>query len=183
MRAWLIVIVMLLSGSASALGFTAQVKKAHDGDSLAVTGPEGGVIHVRLYGVDAPEAKQRFGYQAKKRLAALAARKTVEVEPLDTDRYGRTVALVRNGEGQLVNEVLVAEGLAWVYDEYCRKPFCQDWAALQQEARRQRRGLWVEDEPQRPEEWRRENKAHEWYMAPIRAVKRVARAIKSALPR
>lgn len=44
----------------------------------------------------------------------------VEVEPVTTDQYGRTVAFVRVGD-TLVNEELIQQGFAWVFTRYCHK--------------------------------------------------------------
>jgi endonuclease YncB( thermonuclease family) len=44
--------------------------------------------------------------------------KTVEVDRLDVDRHGRTVALVRL-DSKCVNEQLIRAEFAWVYPQYC----------------------------------------------------------------
>jgi endonuclease YncB( thermonuclease family) len=111
----------------------------------------------------------------------LAARQRLQVEPLETDRYGRTVALVRLPDGTLLNEALVAEGLAWVYDAYCHEELCQRLRELEQQARREKRGLWAEAEPTPPSEWRRRHKVEEWYQAPLRVIKKVAKGVNSVL--
>jgi micrococcal nuclease len=67
--------------------------------------------------------------------------KTVQVEPVATDRYGRTVAFVKVGDA-LANEELIRQGLAWVFTRYCDRPICQQWKQLEVEAREARRGLW-----------------------------------------
>lgn len=97
------------------------------------------------------------------------------------DRYGRSVALVRLPDGTLLNEVLVADGLAWVYEEYCREDLCQRLRELEQQARRERRGLWAENDPTRPAEWRRRHKVEGWYQAPLRVIKMVAKGMNAVL--
>jgi len=42
---------------------------------------------------------------------------------MDTDRYGRTVAVVTIGM-KTANEAMVAAGMAWVFEKYCHKAFC-----------------------------------------------------------
>jgi len=175
----MLALLLLATGTGSA--FNARVKNVVDGDSINVHGPDNLIVHIRLYGIDAPESKQPFGHQAKKRLAKLVARQKVNVEPLDTDRYNRTVALVRLEDGTLVNEVLVAEGLAWVYDQYCHQELCQRLLWLQDAARQERRGLWSERDPERPSEWRKEHKVEEWYKVPVRVVKTFIRSVKTVL--
>jgi micrococcal nuclease len=55
----------------------------------------------------------------------------------------------------LVNEELIRQGLAWVYNRYCKRPVCQGWKALEEEARKARRGLWSMPNPVAPWEFRR----------------------------
>ncbi|MBW2046302.1 MAG: thermonuclease family protein, partial [Deltaproteobacteria bacterium] len=66
---------------------------------------------------------------------------TVSVDPIDIDRYGRTVALVSVSE-LVINKLLVEYGYAWVYDRYCHKPFCTEWKHLEDQARSKKQGLW-----------------------------------------
>ena len=168
-----------LAFPAPALAFSARASRVHDGDTVTVTSEDGAATRVRLYGIDAPEYKQSYGREAKTALARLVRRKTLDVERVDTDRYGRTVALLRLPDGTLVNETLVAEGAAWYYGEFCkREDPCQRMSALEQQARAERLGLWAQADPQRPSDWRREHKKGEWYAAPARAVRKVVRKVK-----
>ena len=171
----------MLCLASPALGYVASVKSVHDGDSLSVRRSDKSVVTLRLYGIDAPELKQAYGIHAKQLLLSLAGRQRLLVEPLDTDRYGRTVALVRLPDGTLLNEALVVEGLAWVYDAYCHADLCPRLRELEQQARRERRGLWAEPDPLRPAEWRRRHKVEEWYQAPLRVIKKVAKGVNSVL--
>jgi endonuclease YncB( thermonuclease family) len=169
---------------AQALAYTAHAKTVRDGDSIAAYGPEDALVNIRLYGIDAPEYKQPYGLQAKKRLSKLLGKREFQVEPMDTDRYGRTVALLRLPDGALVNEALVAEGAAWVYEQYCREAeLCRHLRELQDTARAERRGLWAEADPTPPWEWRKQHKTEEWYKAPVRAVKRLTHKVKVVLHR
>ena len=52
--------------------------------------------------------------------------KVVEVNPVDVDRYGRTVGIVKI-EGVILNQELVREGFAWVYPDYCHRQICVKW--------------------------------------------------------
>jgi endonuclease YncB( thermonuclease family) len=116
-----------------------KVTKVYDGDSITVTG-EGKELKVRLYGIDTPESTQWYGQKAKQFTSSQLFGKTISVDPIDIDRYGRTVALVSVGD-LVINKLLVQYGYAWVYDRYCRKPFCAKWKQLEQEAREAKRGL------------------------------------------
>ena len=134
--------------------WTADVVNVIDGDSIMVDSPEHGKVEVRLYGIDTPEYDQPSGRAAGKHLASLTAGRTVAVEAVTKDSYGRTVAIVRRQGGSL-NEKMVGAGFAWVYRSYCRKPFCREWLGLEEEARRSGKGLWRNPSPVPPWEWRR----------------------------
>lgn len=103
-----------------------------------------------------PERRQAFGNKAKQFTAGMVFKKTVLVIPMDTDRYGRTVALVQiASEKRSLNEALVAAGFAWVYRKYCRAGFCEDWLDLERDAREAGHGLWADPHPIPPWEYRR----------------------------
>ncbi len=80
--------------------------------------------------------------------------KQVEVQTKGTDRYGRTLGLVYQS-GLDVNAEMVRRGMAWVYFKYAKD---KGLYQLEAEARKQRRGLWADNEPVAPWEWRRANK-------------------------
>lgn len=164
-----------------AWGFVARTQKVLDGDTLIVRASGKKSVTLRLYGIDAPEAGQDDGPRAKQILIALAARQRISVEPVDTDRYGRTVALVRLQDGTLLNEVLVAEGLAWVYAEYCHQELCVRLRELEAQARLERRGLWAAANPERPADWRRRHQTEQWRQAPMRVLQGAAKGLPKAL--
>ncbi len=53
---------------------------------------------IRLHGIDCPEKRQAFGNRAKQFTSRLVFGKTVTVQVLDRDRYGRTVGVVLSGD-------------------------------------------------------------------------------------
>jgi micrococcal nuclease len=79
----------------------------------------------------------------------------VEVETVATDIYGRTIARIQVGEGQ-VDAELVRRGLAWTS---VRSRKAGGLKVMQSEARRAQRGLWQATEPVPPWVWRREHSA------------------------
>jgi micrococcal nuclease len=84
-------------------------------------------------------------------------RKSVNVEPVTTDRYGRTVGIV-NVDKKCLNSELIRNGLAWVYDRYCKKDICNKWRKLETSARQSKTGLWPQDNPIAPWTYRKTNK-------------------------
>ena len=70
--------------------------------------------------------------------------KSVEFKPVDTDRYGRTVAHVWC-DGVHVNWRQVQAGLAWCFTKYLKHP--DECLPAERTARAERRGLWREPSP------------------------------------
>jgi len=131
-----------------------KVIKVIDGDSLVVRRGNK-TYEVRLYGIDAPEYRQPYSRNAKRFLNEKAYKKTVLVTQMDVDRYGRLVALIEINR-KVVNRELVAAGYAWVYDRYCvERSLCRKMKQDQVEARKARRGLWRDRDPESPWEWKR----------------------------
>ncbi len=146
------VIVLLLAGAARAETWQGTCVKVIDGDSLVVS-HESGKKEIRLYGIDAPEFDQPYGRQARVCLQNLVLRKTVTVESIEIDTYGRTIAKVFMPEGS-VNECLVAEGCAWIYARFCKPEDLKTLGALEQNARQQDMGLWSQADPVAPWDFR-----------------------------
>ena len=86
-----------------------------DGDTLEIRG-----TRIRLHGIDAPESGQlcqrnskdyRCGQQAAAVADDLIARRSVQCEERDVDRYGRTVAKCFVGSMGLNDELVKRAGL------------------------------------------------------------------------
>jgi len=117
-RRTLVLILLLLSGSALADDFVGQASVV-DGDTLEIHG-----IRIRLWGVDAPESSQlrrgedslqyRCGAQAANDLDTFIARRPINCLPLSLDPYGRTVATCSVGGSTDLGEWLVAMALRWI---------------------------------------------------------------------
>jgi endonuclease YncB( thermonuclease family) len=133
-----------------------KVTRVYDGDTITVSG-EGKDMKVRLYGIDTPESTQWYGQNAKQFTSSQLFGKTVSIDRIDIDRYGRTVALVSVGD-LVINKLLVEYGYAWVYDRYCRQPFCAEWKLLEEEARKAKRGLWKNPNVIPPWEYRQSSR-------------------------
>ena len=119
-----------------------RVVSVADGDTVTVFVGKDGMTTVRLYGIDSPEGAQRGGRTATETTRSLVFLREVRVEVLDTDRYGRDVALVHLPDGTILNEELLRQGQAWVYTAYCNRPRCLTWKTLERTAREEKKGLW-----------------------------------------
>ena len=107
-------------------------------------------IKVRLHGIDCPEKRQDFGNVARDSLSGLVFGKTVIVNAMGTDRYGRTIGMV-SIRGMNVNEALLKSGLAWHYKKYDQS---LEWANYEDTARRAKKGIWSQPHAIPPWKWR-----------------------------
>ena len=116
---------LLLTHPAISWSWSGEVVGITDGDTITVLHSKTlKDVKIGLYGIDTPEKGQAFSKKAKQFTSKMVYGKVVEVEPVDADRYGRTVGIVKVG-GFILNEKLVREGLAWVYPDYCQWYYCQ----------------------------------------------------------
>lgn len=125
-----------------------------DGDTLVVNG-----VHIRLYGIDAPEQDQpcndaqgfpyRCGLIATGKMQTLLSDRTVTCQPLDVDRYGRTVAAC-SASGVDLGDFMVRSG--WAVD-YTRYDADGRYKEAEDEARAAHRGIFQGPFMQ-PEQWR-----------------------------
>ena len=83
-----------------------------DGDTIEVL-QDKAPVRIRLYGIDCPEHGQDFGTRAKQFTSDKVFGKTVEVVPVEKDRYERLVAKIYI-DGKYLNQMIVAEGFAMV---------------------------------------------------------------------
>lgn len=134
-----------------------RVLSVADGDTLTVYTEKRERKKVRLYGVDAPEGKQAWGPEARDFVNDLVFLQEVELNVMETDQYGRAVALVKLADGRILNEELVKNGHAWVYRRYCREAFCGNWIDMELAARAKKQGLWSQKNPVAPWNWRKRN--------------------------
>ena len=131
--------------------FSGKVLRVIDGDTLKVAYGTDAVV-VRLYGVDAPETRQRYGWSARAFVHRLVAGHTVTVMSHGHDRYGRLIGSIYLGTGANLGQALVEHGLAWWYTSYAPKDVLL--AQLEYEARLHTRGLWAARAPVAPWVWR-----------------------------
>lgn len=111
------------------------------GDTIAI-----GRVHVRLYGIDAPESEQSCegadrmtyacGSVATAELRQLIGGRAVACERRDTDRYGRLVAVCWAGAIE-INRAMVRAGWAIAY-----RYFSVAYVDEETEARAAHRGIW-----------------------------------------
>ncbi|WP_063153424.1 thermonuclease family protein [Enterobacter hormaechei] len=127
-----------------------KVVRVLDGDTIEVLQGQK-PVRVRLLNIDAPEKNQQFGRWSSDQLRRLVAGQPVTVVFTRKDRYERVLGRVFISGGKEVNRELVLSGAAWVYDIYNTD---KELPGLQLEAQKQKCGLWADNQPVPPWEWR-----------------------------
>ena len=136
-----------------------MVRAVYDGDTVLLATREDNRLKVRLYGIDAPETAkpdspgQPFGEIARRTLMYKIMGRQVTAEIMDTDRYRRTVAVIRYA-GRDINREMVVEGMAWAYRQYLEAPYASEYIGAEEVARARHKGLWRDDNPLPPWEFR-----------------------------
>ncbi|KAJ4775821.1 Ca(2+)-dependent nuclease family protein [Rhynchospora pubera] len=109
---------------------------------------------IRLRGIDAPESAMPYGKEAKEELVKLIKGKKLKIYVYGDDRYGRCVGDVYCGR-IFIQEHMLKKGFAWHYTAYDQRPELEMW---EKEARMERVGLWTQKKPEKPWEWRKEQR-------------------------
>lgn len=125
-----------------------------DGDTLEIVS-----VRIRIHGIDAPEMDQtckwpnqtiRCGDIARTAMLDLIAGVgSVRCDPIEKDRYGRTIATCFAPDGFDIGRNMVHTGWALAYRKYSGK-----YVSTEKAARKAKRGMW-RGEFVKPWEWRR----------------------------
>lgn len=134
--------------------FKGRVVYVPDGDTIHIN-VDGKKKKVRFYGIDCPESTQAYGLEAKEFLMNNLNKNNVRVEVVSKDRYGRTVGKVYSN-GIYLNQLLVKEGYAWWYKRYAEND--KGLERLEIKARKQKKGLWKQNDPIAPWDYRKNKK-------------------------
>ena len=126
----------------------AHTQTVQDGDSII----RGDGVRVRLYGIDAPEKDQPYGREARKALKQYMPL-VAKMKEYDEDRYGRLIVELFTEDNKSINAAMICSGAAWWYEYYA--PDRPQFQQCQEDAQKNKRGLWAEDDPVAPWDWRR----------------------------
>ena len=137
--------------------YSGAIVRVADGDTFTML-VDGAEQRVRLFGIDCPERGQPYSRVATEFTRELLASGPVAVQEMDVDQYGRVVGVVWISDSINLNERLLDAGLAWHYTAFDRDP---QWARLEREAKRAKRGLWAERGAIAPWEWRKRRRSHD----------------------
>ena len=127
----------------------AEVIGIQDGDTIELKlifngyqakNRNGKPLRIRLQHVDSQEKGEPFYNKAKQRVSVLCFRKMVTIKHRrQFDKYGRLIGEVLLEDGQNLNKILVAEGLAKHYKKYSSS---FEYALLERKARNSKLGIW-----------------------------------------
>lgn len=134
--------------------FQAKVIAIKDGDTIEVLYKENTVV-IRLAHIDCPEIKkhQPFAQAAKTFTSGICFGQWVTVENEGKfDRYKRCIAVIITGKNENVNKALVKAGLAWHFLKHSTDKSYDELEAI---ARQRKIGLWADENPTPPWQWRK----------------------------
>ena len=136
--------------------FWVKVVSVTDGDTFKGLTVNKEEVKCRIYGIDAPETSsggaQPFCQKSKQTLSELIFGETVRIKVQNKDRWGRAVVWVYTPGGKDVAAEMIRTGMAWHFKKYSNDP---KYAQLENQARKQRIGLWADKNPIAPWEWRK----------------------------
>lgn len=154
MKQLLLCVLVLVNGGfvSERQELAGKVIKVMAGDLLIVELGEGRVINLALSEVDCPEDGQPFAVEAKSytEKKVLGKKIVITISQVSKNQSSGYVALFENSEN-IINHLLVHNGLAWhvqeglAYTEYTEKLI-----SLEEAARANKSGLWVQDNPTPP---------------------------------
>lgn len=157
MKSWLIALCLFTCSNLHAATLVGHVVGVTDGDTITVLDATQTQYKIRLSGIDAVEKSQDFGQVSKKSLSNLIYNKVVTIEYQKQDRYGRILGKVKINNVD-VNLEQISLGMAWFYRKYQNELSQQDrldYLHAEENAIKNRIGLWVDENPIPPWTYRK----------------------------
>ncbi len=142
-----------LSNTFSQTTLTAKVVGIKDGDTVVVLDSLNNQITLRLAEVDTPEKNQPFGTKAKQFTSDQIYLKTIKYVVTDTDRYGRSITMIYYDEdNKYLSAEIIKAGMGWHYKRYSTS---KELALLEDNAKKNKIGLWIDNNPIAPWDFRK----------------------------
>lgn len=143
-----------------------KVVEVFSGDSLLLEDAEGRQRRLRLFGIAAPESRQPHAAESRRGLVDLLQGKRVAVELQGEDALGRLIGKVLVSPPHCATcppsrDAALAQieaGAAWWYRDERRQQTLHDqgyYEYAEFDAKTRRRGLWRDESPVPPWEWRK----------------------------
>lgn len=151
------ILVSLVALISQADTLNGRVVGVSDGDTLTLLEEASNNRYkIRLEGIDSPEKRQAYGKYCKQSLSDMTYDQIVTVEWKKRDRYGRIIGKVITAQMD-VNLEQINRGCGWHYKKYQHEQNLSDqneYRKIEELARNHRIGLWSEEMPIPPWEWR-----------------------------
>uniref|UniRef100_A0A0A8YV16 TNase-like domain-containing protein n=1 Tax=Arundo donax TaxID=35708 RepID=A0A0A8YV16_ARUDO len=106
---------------------------------------------IRMRGIDAPELKMPYGKESRNALVKLIGGKCVTIYVYEQDQFERYVGDIYC-DNVFIQEQMLKSGHAWHFKTYDKRP---EFAKWEREARAAHQGLWASENPEKPWDWRR----------------------------
>lgn len=146
-----------------------KVVHVTDGDTITVVDENRTRHTIRLATIDAPESGQAYGKASRQHLSSLVMGHQVKVQSSRHDQYGREVGKVLLQHAQCsscgftrdVGLAQIEAGYAWWYRDFKHEQTLSDqgyYEYAEFDAKSRRIGLWLDDQPMPPWEWRKTHK-------------------------
>lgn len=149
----LILIILITTFTYSQTTLTAKVVGIKDGDTVVVLDSLNNQITLRLAEVDCPEKSQPFGTKSKQFTSDQIYLKTIKYVVTDTDRYGRSIAMIYYDEdNKYLSAEIIKAGMGWHYKRYSTS---KELALFEDNAKKNKIGLWIDNNPVEPYLWRK----------------------------
>jgi endonuclease YncB( thermonuclease family) len=151
----LLLSLLLIPRLGAATELQCKVVEINSGDTISVANGSG-PMRVKLKAIDAPEMEQQWGDVARQHLSDLVLGKTVMVRltGLSADRNIVGVVYLNKVD---IGQQMIRDGVAW-YDERNDSGLDERerhlYVESEQAARSERRGIWQQDAPTPPWEFR-----------------------------
>lgn len=123
-----------------------------DGDTVVVLDSLNNQTTLRLAEVDCPEKSQPFGTKAKQFTSDQIYRKEIKYVVTDIDRYGRSIAMIYYADNKYLSAEIIKYGMGWHYKRYSTS---KELALFENNAWKNKIGLWIDNNPMQPSEWRK----------------------------
>lgn len=134
-----------------------KIIRCYDGDTCTTNKEK-----IRLACIDAPELKQPFGKASRDHLRGIIKDRPVKIDRINTDRFGRTIAILYISDGgkwQAVQSLQAHAGTVWAFDRFKRN--CPIWNSIDREfkiAQSKKIGLFADRQAIEPWIWRQNEK-------------------------
>ena len=133
--------------------YSGKVVGIKDGDTVVVLDSLNNQTTLRLAEVDCPEKNQPFGTKSKQFTSDQIYLKAIKYVVTATDRYGRSIAIIYyDTDNKYLSAEIIKAGMGWHYKRYSTS---KELALFEDNAKKNKIGLWIENNPFEPWEWRK----------------------------